>query len=270
MWVRSGSGDADTPEWPPSKRPDSSYPRAGLGVSVPLRGCRRSLVVGMCVQAHPQWAPSSQNRSSAAAPKTHGCCCCPVCSKVQDAVLAGQNQPLPPGGRLISTAAPEGEPGPRGAQQGWGACPSQDCPNRPPLLRGPRRRPAARRSFPGAGDSGTGLTGPRRAGCGLSGSPPALVTPVPAAPTSYTSASRGERRGQRAPGCPARAGFQRQPQTLPSRRLRLQTHPSQSDSNNSQVRPPGRNDTPSPSRPPKRRTNPLILHENTRVTDDTV
>lgn len=160
-----------------------------------------------------------------------------------------------------------------------GHCPDRGAPSgaggafpfaRTDSPKSPSPPAASRRSFPGPGDRGTALpSSPVRRLLSL-GATPALRDPAepPLLPPSLWPPG-GERRTQRPPGCPALTGFQSQLRTLPSRRLRLQTHPSKSDSNNSHVRP-GRNDTPSPSRPPKRRTNPLILHENTRVTDHTV
>lgn len=138
-----------------------------LGVSGPLRGEPG----GHCV-----CAGTSPVGSQPAAPqqrcgsKTRCCSCCPACFKVQDAVLAGQNQPLPPGGCLISRAAPA----PRRASRDRGApgragglsLARTDRANRPSLLRGPGRRSAAPRSFPAQRDRSH-----RRAGCCLSGHP---------------------------------------------------------------------------------------------------
>lgn len=232
------------------------------------------------MQAHREWGsgPQLRNRGSAPAPKTS---CCPVCFTVQDAVLAAQTST--PASRRAAylddcPGRPEGAPGPRGAERGWGAFPSQgpSAKSRPSLLRGPRIRQAFTRLKVLSGAGGQKGSSPQPPGkqVTLSGSPPPCVTPRvsrgAAAPTTYALASRRREANAKSRGCPVLTGFQRWLQTLPSRRLRLQTHPSKSDSNNLHVRPPGRNDTPSPSRPPKRRTNPLILHENTRVTNHTV
>lgn len=170
-------------------------PGQGWGLWGSQALCGGSLGVTVCVQAHPQWAPSPQHRSSAAAPKHAAAAaalrvsrCKTPCwqAKISRCLPAGAlspGLPQPPGGRA----------GTAGRLAGLGAFPWQGPTEQIALpscaaLGGvqPPQGPSR--------DSGTGLTGRQVA---VSRVTPALHDPGPAAPapTPQPPGARGEGRG---------------------------------------------------------------------------